>query len=268
VRNLGEPADATRVGTTLFLPANAADGVTVDVPVASTPLTLNRTGTQLRATMPKVRGTSPTGTASLTASQLTAEGDTSGATTDLSGTDVKLPFDLRLAEDSRLLLDVSQPVRIGTREGRTTATRVLAGDVVPASRDAACSVTDAKGKQRKQADCGLTDGILAKSWTPDDDPRCAQGPCPGTAQNKHRDVLVTLRKAVAGRFLVVRGCGFTCEVSVSADSKRWRELPEAKNSGTSGFYVQPLSGAPVRYIRVRTATGGFFTSLREVSLFR
>ncbi len=268
VASVGAAAYGTRVGTTLLLPAKDAGGTEIDVPVAAAPLQLKRSGTRLNVTMPAVKTAKATDAASLTVSQLTAEGDVSGVTTDLTGTDVTLPFDLRLAEDSRLLLNVTQSARIGKREGRLSATRILTGDVVPASRDAACSVTDAKGKQRKQAECGLTDGILGTSWTPDDDPRCAQGPCPGTAQKDHRNVLITLPKAVAAKFLVVRGCGFTCTVTVSADGKRYRDLPEPKNSGTSGFYAQPLSGASVRYIRIRTATGGFFTSLREVSLFR
>lgn len=267
VANVGDEADGTRVGTTILLPTKNAAGAKVEVPVAAAPMQLQRSGSELRVRMPPVDGAKPTGAAKLTISQFTAEGDVAGATTDLTGTAVKLAFDLRLAEDSRLLLDVSQPARIAGHDGRTTATRVLAGDVVPASRDAACTVTDSRGKQRKQAACGLTDGLLGAPWKPDDDPRCVDGPCPGTAQHDHRDVLVTLPKAISATMLVARGCGFTCVVTVSSDGRHYRDLPAPQTSGTSGFYVQPLSGASVRCVRVRTATGGFFTSLREVSVF-
>ncbi|MGQ0843367.1 MAG: hypothetical protein ACT4QF_04460 [Sporichthyaceae bacterium] len=267
VASVGDVADGTRVGTTLLLPKKDAGGAAIDVPVASTALELKRKGTRLDVVMPALEGAKAIGASKLTISQLTGEGDVSRSTTDLTGTDVTLPFDLRLAEDSRLLLDVSQAARVGDRDGRITATGVLAGDVVPASRDAACSVTDSRGKQLRQKICGLTDGVLGESWRPDDDPRCADGPCKGTAQKDQRDILVTLPKSVAARLIVVRGCGFTCTVTVSSDGRRYRDLPAPGNSGTSGFYVQPLSGAPVRYVKIRTATGGFFTSLREVSVF-
>jgi hypothetical protein len=191
------------------------------------------------------------------------------ATADFSETSVRLPFDLRTAEDSRLLVVARQAARIGGRDATLSATNVLTGTAVPASRDAGCALTDSRGRPRPQKPCGLTDGVLGAAWTPDDDPRCAQGPCPGTAQHDHRDVVVRLPRAVAARFLVVRGCGFTCSVLVSADGRRYRELPApASGSGVQGFYVQTLSGAKVLTVRVRTATGGFFTSLREVSLFR
>lgn len=268
VASVGQPADATRVGTTVFLPAKAAGGSKVDVPVATTPMTFKRSGSKLNVAMPSVRGARPSGGVSLTVSQLTAEGDASTATTDLTTTDVKPPFDLRLAEDSRVLVEAEQDARIGGKDARLSATRALSGDVVPASRDASCALTDSRGKPKAQKPCGLTDGILGESWRPVDDPRCKDGPCPGTAQKDHRDVLITLPKAVAAKLLVVRGCGFTCTVTVSADGKRFKDLPAPQSSGTSGFYVQTLSGAPVRYVKIRTATGGFFTSLREVSLFR
>ena len=268
VASAGRPADATRVGTTLFLPANSAGGARVDVPVAAAAMQFKRAGSELNVAMPSVRGAKPSGAVKLTISQLTAEGDVSTATTDLTTTDVRPPFDLRLAEDSRVLVEAEQEARIAGRDARLSATRALRGDIVPASRDASCALTDSRGKSRPQKPCGLTDGVLGESWHPDDDPRCKQGPCPGTAQRSYRDVGITLSKAVAARLLVVRGCGFTCTVTVSADGKRFKDLPAPQSSGTSGFYLQTLSGAPVRYIRIRTATGGFFTSLREVSLFR
>jgi hypothetical protein len=78
-----------------------------------------------------------------------------------------------------------------------------------------------------------------------------------------------LPSAVPATLLVVRGCGFTCTVMVSADGKTFRELPAPDNAaGTDGFYVQTLSGKAVKVIHIRTATGGFFSKLREVSVFR
>jgi len=265
---LTSPGDPdSRVGTTLELPARAATGATVTIPLAAAPAQLQTHGTQLQVVMPKVAGAVATGATTVTVTQLAAEGDVSGATTDLTATPVKLPFDLRIGEDSRLLVAAAQPAKVGKYKATLSATRVIAGDTVPGSRGAACTVTDSQGKPRKQRPCGLTDGALDTAWTPDDDPKCVNGPCPGTAQHDHRDVLITLRKPINATLLVVRGCGFTCTVTVSSDGRYFRELPAPQNSGTSGFYVQKLSGAPVRYIRVRTATGGFFTSLREVSLF-
>jgi hypothetical protein len=257
----------SRVGTALELPATAATGATVDVPLAATPAQLKTHGSQLQITMPTVAGTIKTGPTTVTVSQLPAEGDVSDATTDLTTTPVKLPFDLRLGEDSRLLIAAAQPAKVGKYTATLSATRVLAGANVPGSRGAACTVTDSQGKARKQKPCGLTDGALGVAWTPDDDPTCVNGPCPGTAQHDHRDVLITLRKPVDATLLVVRGCGFTCTVTVSADGKHFRDLPAPQTSGTSGFYVQKLSGPAVRYVRVQTATGGFFTALREVSVF-
>jgi hypothetical protein len=268
VVGLVSPNDTdSRVGTTLELPATAATGATVDVPMAAGPAQLLPHGTQLQITMPKVAGATPTGATTVTVSQLPAEGDVSNATTDLTTTPVKLPFDLRLGEDSRLLIAAAQPAKVGKYTATLSATRVISGTTVPRSRGAGCTVTDSQGKARKQRPCGLTDGALGVAWTPDDDPKCVNGPCPGTAQHDHRDVLIELRKPINATLLVVRGCGFTCTVTVSSDGKHFRDLPAPETSGTSGFYVQRLSGAAVRYVRVQTATGGFFTSLREVSVF-
>lgn len=257
-----------RVGTTVVLSAKASAGTSVDVPVGSAPLAFRRSGTTLRVDLPATRGARPTGPVQVTLTQLPAEGDVSAATTDFSETPAKLPFDLRVAEDSRLLVVASQDARIGKRPATLSATRVLTGTEVPASRDAGCRVTDSRGKALAQKPCGLTDGVLGSPWTPIDDPRCAKGPCPGTAQNDHRDIYLTLADPVRARLLVVRGCGFTCTVEVSSDGKHFRDLPAPDSAGTDGFYVQPLSGAPVRVVHIRTSTGGFFTKLREVSLFR
>jgi hypothetical protein len=264
-----------RVGTTVTLPAKAAAGGTFDVPVASEPLklTLDKewmvAGHNLKVAMPATRQARPSGPVTVTLTQLPAEGNVSAATADFTETPVKLPFDLRIAEDSRLLVSAHQSAKIGDRPVTLSATSVAVGTAVPASRGAPCRVTDSKGKALAQQPCGLTDGILGSPWTPNDDPACSQGPCPGTAQNDHRDIYVTLPTAVKATLLVVRGCGFTCTVMVSSDGKTFRELPAGDNtSGTDGFYVQTLSGAPVKVVHIRTATGGFFSKLREVSVFR
>ncbi len=258
-----------RVGTTIALPARIVEGGTFDMPVATEPLTLirNRDGHDLRVTMPLTRQAVPSGAVKVAVTQLPAEGNVSSATADFTETPVPLPFDLRMAEDSRLLVAAHREARIGDRSATLTATSVLPGTEVPASRGAACRVTDSRGQALPQQTCGLTDGLLGSPWEPVDDPRCASGPCPGTAQNDHRDIYITLTKSVRATLLVVRGCGFTCTVLVSADGKIFRELP-APGSGTDGFYVQKLSGAPLKVVHIRTATGGFFAKLREVSVFR
>ncbi|HUR73736.1 MAG TPA: carboxypeptidase-like regulatory domain-containing protein [Sporichthya sp.] len=273
VAPVGNSADE-RVGTTVTLPAQATAGATFDVPVASEglKLTLNKEanvpGHDLRVAMPATRQAKPTGPVSVTLTQLPADGDVSGATADFTETPVKLPFDLRVAEDSRLLVAAHREAQIGDRPVTLSATSVLKGTAVPASRGAACRVTDSQGKALAQQPCGLTDGLLGSPWTPTDDPACADGPCPGTAQNDHRDIYVTLADPVRATLLVVRGCGFTCTVMVSADGKTFRELPAPDNAaGTDGFYVQKLSGAPVKVVHIRTATGGFFVKLREASVF-
>ncbi|GAA0622644.1 hypothetical protein GCM10009547_26980 [Sporichthya brevicatena] len=263
-----------RVGTTVTLPARTAEGGTFDVPVASEPLKLTRNrqgsrpGPELRVEMPSTSKAKASGPISVTVTQLPAEGDVSAATADFTETPVSLPFDLRLAEDSRLLVAAHREGKLGNRPVTLSATSVLAGTEVPASRGAACRVTDSRGKPLAQETCGLTDGRLGSPWDPVDDPRCADGPCPGTAQHDHRDIYVTLDRAIPATLLVVRGCGFTCTVEVSADGRTWRELPAPGGAGTDGFYVQKLSGAAVKVVHVRTATGGFFTKLREVSVFR
>lgn len=258
-----------RVGTTVTLPAKIVAGGTFDVPVASEPLELTRRGQHdLRVAMPTTRQAKLSGPVTVALTQLPADGDVSGATADFTETPVKLPFDLRVAEDSRLLIAAHREAKIGDRPVTLSATSVLRGTARPISRDASCRVTDSQGKPLAQEPCGLTDGRLGSPWEPTDDPRCAAGPCPGTAQNDHRDIYVTLADPVRATLLVVRGCGFTCTVEVSADGRRFRDLPPPGQGGTDGFYVQKLSGLPVKVVHIRTATGGFFTKLREVSVFR
>jgi hypothetical protein len=258
-------ADAARVGTELVLPATDRNGAKVDIPIAAKSMSPEHHGTAMTVTMPPVVGAITTAPSELTVTQLAANGTTADATTDFSQTKVHQPFDTRLAEDSRLLLTGRQTARINGSDAMLSATQIVTGDAVPISRGAACSLTDSEGKARPRHPCGLTDGVLGASWTPDDDPACAKGPCPGTAQHDHRDMLITLPRSVTARLLVIRGCGFTCSVTVSADGKTYRDLPAPGSQTVQGFYVQMLSGKPVRYVRVRTAIGAFFDLARGVN---
>ncbi len=95
-----------------------------------------------------------------------------------------------------------------------------------------------------------------------------QGPCPGTAQDQVRDVTVVLAHPMVADLIVVRGCGFTCQVAVSADGSTfgaWRQAPQA--AGTAGTFADQVPAQRVVAVRVQTATGGFFTALRQVSVW-
>jgi hypothetical protein len=144
---------------------------------------------------------------------------------------------------------------------------VVTGHVIPGSRGADCVVEDSRGGALPQHPCGLTNGILDQQWQPQDDPACADGPCPGTPQGDHRDVTVVLPKPTSATLLVVRGCGFTCQVQVSTDGKNFGPLSGAQQDSVESAYVQQLPGLPVAAVRVQTDTGGFFDSLRQVSVF-
>jgi hypothetical protein len=137
---------------------------------------------------------------------------------------------------------------------------------VPPSRGATCFVTGSTGQRIAQPTCGLTDGDLDTDWQPVDDPRCADGPCPGTAQHEHRDVTVVLGSSVRGALLVVRGC-LGCTVSTSADGHHFTVAATAPFGGTDDVLVTALHGTRVAAVRVETQTGGFFDRLREVSVF-
>ena len=126
-----------RVGTTVTLPAKAATGGTFDVPVASEALRLTRRGAhQLRVAMPTTRQAKASGPVTVTLTQLPTDGDAAGATADFTETEVKLPFDLRVAEASRLLVAAHREARIGDRPVTVSATSVLRGIKVAISRGA------------------------------------------------------------------------------------------------------------------------------------
>jgi hypothetical protein len=138
--------------------------------------------------------------------------------------------------------------------------------LVPASRGAGCYVEGSRGQRIVQQPCGLTDGVLDLDWRPTDDPRCDQGPCPGHLQHDHRDVTVTFRKAIRGKLLVVRGCT-GCIAQVSSDGRQFATAGTEPFGSSDTILVVPLTGATVRAVRIQTDTGGFFDSLREVSVW-
>lgn len=133
-------SEIPRTGTTIAFPAKAVAGSTFDVPIGSAPLELEAGGNKLRATLPATRSAYPEGPVTVTVTQLPAEGDVSAATTDFSETPAKLPaklpFDLRMIEDRRLLVTARQEAKIGKLPVTLSATRILIGTAVPASRDA------------------------------------------------------------------------------------------------------------------------------------
>jgi hypothetical protein len=80
-------------------------------------------------------------------------------------------------------------------------------------------------------------------------------------------VTLALAPPVGADLLVVRGCGFTCTVRLSADGTSFGPPTGPADDALGDTYVLPLPTAPGAAVRVETATGGFFDSLREVSVF-
>jgi hypothetical protein len=184
-------------------------------------------------------------------------------TTDVSG-----GYDPRLVEDGQVLLVGTQRGRVHGSPAQFSASLVTSGNTVPLSRGASCSVEGSRGQRIRQHPCALTDGVLDASWAPTDDPRCADGPCPGRLQHDHRDVTVVLDRPVDARLVVVRGCGWQCRVGVSRDGRTfgwWREA--STSAGPDDLFVDRLHVGRIVAVRVETDTGGFFAALREVSVF-
>jgi hypothetical protein len=187
---------------------------------------------------------------------------------DGSELDVSAGVDLRLVEDGRVLLTSTQQGHVGDYKALVSSSIPITGTLVPPSRGAPCQLTGGRGQAIPQQPCQLTDGVLDSEWHPQDDPACASGPCTdGTAQREHRDTYVSLRTPVRATLLVVRGCGFTCHVSVT-DTAGTHALLDPSDSGTDSLYVTTLSGLPLSKVHIVTATGGFLSSLREVSVWR
>lgn len=179
--------------------------------------------------------------------------------------DASKGFDPLLVEDARVLLRSQARGTIDGRPVVVSGTLLYNGNHVPASRGASCRVTGSRGQAIVQDPCGLTDGDLTHAWDLKDDPRCVDGPCAGTVQNDHRDTYVTFARAIPARLLVVRGCGFTCTVSVTT-SRGTRALADPSDFGD--VYTADLDGTPLTAVHLRTATGGFVSRLQEVSAFR
>jgi hypothetical protein len=175
-------------------------------------------------------------------------------------------YDARVVEDQRLLLTTTQSGHQGGHDALFSSSLEVRGNQVPASRGSACVVTGSRGQPIRQHRCGLTDGVLDSDWQPVDDPRCANGPCKGRVQRDHRDVTVKLRHPLSAALLVVRGCT-NCAVSISADGRRFTPIATQPFGSIDDVLVKELPGSRVAAVRIETDTGGFFTSLREVSVF-
>lgn len=252
-----------RVATSLTLPAAARQGIDLTtLPLPTSPSVVSQ-GTRRSLTGLALPGAT-LGKIAVTLAPLAATDQNPYRRDPLRISNVSNGFDARIAEDQTIVL---QAARSGTLRGRPvliSASLLATGTTQSTIRGAPCRLIGSQGQAIDQPTCGLTDGILDESWTPVDDPRCAGGPCQGPQQRDARDSIVTPTQAVPARLLVVRGCGFTCRVFVRTAGGE-RELPEPNQSGDT--YVANLPGTPIRAVRVRTATGGFLTSLREVSLF-
>lgn len=175
-------------------------------------------------------------------------------------------YDARVVEDEHLLLTTVQTGRDGGHDAVFSSSLDVVGNEVPPSRGSPCVVTGSRGQPIQQPTCGLTDGVLGTDWQPMDDPHCESGPCPGAAQHNHRDVTVTLRTPLNASLLVVRGC-ISCTVFASPDGRRFTEVAKGQFGAIDDVLAHELHGARVAAVRVETDTGGFFTSLREVSVF-
>ena len=254
-----------RVSTTLLLPATATAGATVSVPLAADAAVLNVDANHAALRPPPVTGASTGGTVQMDHLSTTSDNQPFADDTE---TDVSNGFDIRLLEDGKAMLVSHQTGSVNGLPAEYSSSLVVTGHAIPGSRGAGCTVEDSHGGALPQNPCGLTNGTLDQDWEPQDDPACTNGPCPGTAQNDHRDVTVLLSKPLAATLLVVRGCGFTCRVQVSADGTNFGPFTSApQDNGTENDFVQTLPGLPVAAVRVETATGGFFDSLRQVSVF-
>lgn len=275
----GDPADGLvvtlvadrgsdgRVGTSVTLPASARAGTDVGpVPLAGAVGQVVKSGAKDRFVMPPLAGAS--GSPGVTLSRARAVGSDQQFVVQDPVMDVSDGYDPRLVEDGQVLLVGTQDATVGGRPGGYSASLVTSAQLVPPSRGASCHAEGSTGQRLDQNPCGLTNGMLDTNWQPRDDPACGQGPCPGTAQHDHRDVTVVLKAPVRSDLVVVRGCGFTCQVAVSADGTSfgsWRAAPQ--DSGAEVAFVLSIPAQKVAAVRVQTSTGGFFLSLRQVSVW-
>jgi hypothetical protein len=255
----------SRVSTSLVLPPSARAGADVGtVPLARTTAKVWPHGRMLQFAAPPVPAAH--GPAQVALSRI--EPDSDQLIAKPPSLDVSSGFDPRLVEDGQVLLVGTELGAVGPYHAVFTATIVYAGTQVPASRDAACSIEGSRGQDIAQHPCGLTNGMLDTNWQPQDDPACADGPCPGPSQRDVRDVTITLSRAILTDYIVVRGCGFTCSVGLSSDGRSfgfWRAAPS--DADPESTFVITLPPTRIVAVRVQTATGGFFAALRQVSVF-
>lgn len=252
-----------RVGTSLTLPRAAGHGFKAGAVVvaAGSP--------RLTVTAGRERVLPPALPAAYRASDFSAALNVetgSPPVVDGESTTVTEGFNPLVVEDEHLLLTTGQTGGQHGRDAIFTSSLDVHGASVPASRGSACIVTGSSGQRIAQHPCGLTDGVLDRSWSPNDDPRCSDGPCPGRLQHDHRDVTLILRNPMSAKLIVVRGCG-GCSVSISADGRGFAPAGTQEFGSSDDPYVVTLHGQRVAMVRVQTDTGGFFDSLREVSVF-
>lgn len=184
---------------------------------------------------------------------------------DGSQTDITAGYDPRLLEDEHLLLTTAQTGRLHGRAAIFSSSLEVRGHVVPASRGAGCAIAGSHGQRIVQHRCGLTDGVLDAAWSPRDDPRCVAGPCRGPVGRHSRQATVRLRHPVAAGLVVVRGCD-QCTIATSSDGHHFTSYgPEPASA--DDIVSKSLGGTRVAAVRITTDTGGFFDSLREVSVF-
>jgi hypothetical protein len=264
---LGQRGNVGRVATSVLLPSADRTGADIGslalAGSAGTVISRDNLSHYVAAGVPGQEGTPD-----VTMARAVATGSGDQFVTEDPVQDITLGFDPRLVEDGRVLL---ASTGIGTMAGHQavfTSSLVFDGNLVPPSRGASCSVEGSAGQAIDQHPCGLTGGLLDTEWIVHDDPACRQGPCPGPAQDQGRDVTVVLSHPVQANLIVVRGCGFTCQVALSSDGitfGAWRQAPQA--TGTAVIFADQVPDQRVVAVRVQTATGGFFTALRQVSVW-
>lgn len=135
----------------------------------------------------------------------------------------------------------------------------------PPSRGKTCSVSRDGGEAVPQFPCPLTDGDLTTTVAFPPSPSTSAPPARSDGSTYDRpvplpdSVVIDLDQASPVTLAVVPGCTGACPVAVSADGVSWSTVGDASGR----FAVLPVSGAPMRYLRV---TSSFLSDLHEVSV--
>lgn len=255
--------ETARETSSLLLPRRTRHGLSVrSVLVAARPLTIRRTPGRYFVVPPPLPGA-----AALSSPESSLEQERGSPPVADGGTvAASAGYDPRVVEDEHMLATTVRTGRDGRYPAIFSATAQVTGDRVPPSRGSSCWVVGSRGQHIRQRRCGLTDGVLDRDWQPADDPRCADGPCPGHRQAEHRDVTVVFRHAIDATLLVVRGCD-GCSAMVSRDGRQFAPVGREPFGSANDIFVRRLGGEPVRAVRIQTDTGGFFDGLREVSVW-